>query len=97
MDRAIGQRTAINNLWLLFYSSVPIFGEQMYSVNGLQKVCDVLLENPSWSIAHLIANFNLTEYINNPRVLELIDEPDYTNQMTPIQVWSQVTSHTGVT
>lgn len=58
----------------------------MHSINGIQKVCDILLENPSWSIAHLIAYFNLTEHINNPRVLELIDEPDYTNQMTPIQV-----------
>lgn len=59
----------------------------MYNVNGLQKVCDVLLEYPSWSIAHLIAYFNLTEYITNPKVLELIDEPDYANRMTPIQVF----------
>lgn len=58
----------------------------MYSVGGLQKVCDILLEYPSWSIAHLIAHFNLTEYINNPKVQDLIDEPDYETQMTPIQV-----------
>lgn len=64
------------------------FGEQMYNVNGLQKVCDVLLEYPSWSIAHLIAYFNLAEYINNSKVLELIDDPDYANKMTPIQVSS---------
>lgn len=58
----------------------------MYNVNGLQKICDVLLENQSWSIAHLIAYFNLTEYIHNTKVSELIDEPDYTTSMTPIQV-----------
>lgn len=58
----------------------------MYSVGGLQKVCDILLEYPSWTIAHLIANFNLTEYITNPKVSELIDEPDYATQMTPVQV-----------
>lgn len=58
----------------------------MYNINGLQKVCDILLENPSWTIAHLMAFFNLTEYINHPKVLEVIDEPDYATQMTPIQV-----------
>lgn len=58
----------------------------MYNINGLQKICDILLENPSWSIAHLTANFNLIEHINNPKVVTLIDEPDYNNQMTPIQV-----------
>lgn len=58
----------------------------MYNINGLQKVCDILLENPSWTIAHLIAYFNLNEYIGHPKVADLIDEPDYATNMTPIQV-----------
>lgn len=58
----------------------------MYNINGLQKVCDILLENPSWTIAHLMAFFNLTEYINHAKVLDVLDEPDYATQMTPIQV-----------
>lgn len=58
----------------------------MYNIAGLQKLCDILLENPSWTIAHLIANFNLTEYISHPKVLDLIDEADYATMMTPIQV-----------
>lgn len=63
---------------------------QMYNINGLQKVADILLENPSWTIAHLIANFNLIEYIGHPKVTDLIDEADYATNMTPIQVsWAQ--------
>lgn len=58
----------------------------MFSVNGLQKICDILSENPSWSIAHLVAYFNLTEHIGNPTVLELIDYPDHATFMTPLQV-----------
>lgn len=64
----------------------------MYSINGLQKVCDILLENPSWSIAHLIVFFNLVEYIGHSKVADLIDEPDYATNMTPIQVSNMVNS-----
>lgn len=58
----------------------------MYNVSGLQKVCDILLENPSWSVAHLVAYYNLTEYVNHPKILDLIDYPDHESYMTPIQV-----------
>ena len=33
--------------------------KEMYNVPGLQKICDILSENPTWSIAHLVAYFNL--------------------------------------
>ncbi|KAG5681964.1 hypothetical protein PVAND_011364 [Polypedilum vanderplanki] len=59
---------------------------QYYNIPGLQKVCDLLTENPSWSIAHLVAYFNLTEYLSNPAVAELIDYPDHVKYMTPLQV-----------
>lgn len=58
----------------------------MYNVGGLQKICDALIENPSWSIAHLVAFFNLTELVANPKVLDLIDYSDHNNCMTPFQV-----------
>lgn len=58
----------------------------MYNVSGLQKTCDALIENPSWSIAHLVAFFNLTELVANPKVLDLIDYSDHNNCMTPFQV-----------
>lgn len=58
----------------------------MNNVNGLQRICDVLIENPSWSLAHLAAYFNTTEHIAHPKIQDLIDYPDYANLMTPFQV-----------
>lgn len=60
--------------------------KEMYNVPGLQKICDILTENPSWSIAHLVASFNLVEYLSNPQVCELIDYPDHIKYMTPFQL-----------
>lgn len=58
----------------------------MYTINGLQCVCDVLFENPSWTIAHLMAFFNLKEHLNHPKLADIIDDADYETRMTPIQV-----------
>lgn len=72
-----------------FHSRVPIFVnivKEFFTVNGLQKICDALAEHPSWTLAHLIAYYNLVEYVSNPRFLELLDDPDYEKYMTPFQV-----------
>jgi calcium-independent phospholipase A2 len=60
--------------------------KEYYNVPGLQKICDILTENPSWSIAHLVAHFNLVEYLAVPQVCELIDYPDHIKYMTPFQL-----------
>lgn len=65
----------------------------MYTINGLQSVCDVLFENPSWSIAHLVAFFNLKEYLSHPKLVESIDSEDFATHMTPIQVSFSQTPH----
>lgn len=62
----------------------------MVNINGLQKICDVLLENPSWSLAHLVAYFNTVEHISNPKIQGIIDTPDYATLMTPIQVNTKI-------
>lgn len=58
----------------------------MFTVNGLQKISDILIENPGWSIAHLMAYFNLVEHVSHVLMLELIDYPDHVKSMTPFQV-----------
>lgn len=60
--------------------------KSMYNIPGLQKICDILSENPSWSLAHLVAHFNLIEYLPVPQVAELIDYPDHVKYMTPFQL-----------
>lgn len=72
-----------------FHSRVPIFVnivKEYFTVNGLQKICDALAEHPSWTLAHLVAFYNLPDYVSNPRFLELMDDPDYQKYMTPFQV-----------
>ncbi|XP_062542615.1 85/88 kDa calcium-independent phospholipase A2 isoform X5 [Armigeres subalbatus] len=59
---------------------------ELYNINGLQKLCDTLIEYPSWSLAHIIAHFNLTDYISNPKIVESIDDPDHTDLLTPLQI-----------
>lgn len=58
----------------------------MFNANGLQKICDILIENPSWSLAHLVAYFNLTEYVLHDNIVEFIDYPDHNSYMSPLQV-----------
>lgn len=39
-------------------------------------------------MAHLVAYFNLVDYISNPKVVEMLDYPDHDKYMTPFQVRS---------
>ncbi|KAJ6642499.1 hypothetical protein Bhyg_07450, partial [Pseudolycoriella hygida] len=51
-----------------FMQKLPVFvgiAKDMFTVGGLQKICDILSDNPSWSVAHLVAYFNLTEHAGN--------------------------------
>ncbi|XP_058459229.1 85/88 kDa calcium-independent phospholipase A2 isoform X2 [Malaya genurostris] len=59
---------------------------EMYNISGLQKLCDTLIEHPSWSLAHIIAHFNLVDYVGNPKIVESLDDPDHADLLTPIQV-----------
>ena len=72
--RAETQEMAIER-FETFTHRVPNFVAMVQSFNNipsLQKVCDLLIENPSWSLGHLVAHFNLVDYLSNPNVAELI-------------------------
>lgn len=58
----------------------------MSNVNGLQKICDVLAKNPSWSVGHLVAYFNLSDYVRNEKFVEFMDFPEHDTNMTPLQL-----------
>lgn len=58
----------------------------MNTVNGVQKLCDTLWDNPSWSIAHLVAHFSLSDYVKHTKIMEFIDYPDHSAYMTPLQL-----------
>lgn len=86
--RAQTQEEAEDKFNLLFQRLPTFVGivTKMCNVNGLQSLCDVLIANPSWTLTHLIAHFNLTEHIMHPKIIENVDCPDHTSCMTPLQV-----------
>lgn len=63
---------------------------KMCNVNGLQQICDVLIGNPSWTLTHVVAHFNLTEHIIHPKIIENIDFADHATFMTPLQVFINI-------
>lgn len=58
----------------------------MCNLYGLQKICDVLTQHPSWTLAHLAANFSLYECLNDPRVNCFLNSTDIATGMSPLQV-----------
>lgn len=66
-----------------YYPCLPL---QMSNVNGLQKICDALIKNPSWSVGHLVAYFNLAEYVRHDKCVEFMDYPEHDTNMTPLQL-----------
>jgi len=45
-----------------------------------------LADNPSWTLSHLIAYFNLVDYISNPKMLQCVDQADAATLMSPFQL-----------
>lgn len=58
----------------------------MCSLYGLQKICDALAAYPSWTLAHLAANFYLYDCFNDPRVNCFLNSTDVERGMSPLQV-----------
>ena len=88
MYRGVTQSDATDK-FEAFANRLPLFVQmvkEFFTVPGLQKICDILTENPAWSLAHLVAFFNLLEYLPNPKIMELLDYPDHQKYMTPFQV-----------
>lgn len=63
----------------------------MCTVSGLQKICDILAVHPSWTLAHLAANFALYDSFNNPAINCFLNSSDSEKGMSPLQV--AITTH----
>jgi hypothetical protein len=42
---------------------------QVYNLGGIQKLCDALQENPTWTVAHLAAYFSLHDTFQHPVII----------------------------
>ncbi|KAI4470260.1 calcium-independent phospholipase a2 [Holotrichia oblita] len=68
---------------------IPVFIEiakDMANIQGLQKVCDILAEHPSWTLAHLAAHFALYDCFNNAMINSYLNSSDIATGMSPLQV-----------
>lgn len=63
------------------------------TVSTLQKLCDILSEHQSWTIAHLIAHFGLYEHLTHAAVKKHINEIDPITGATPLMVSQTTYSH----
>ncbi|CAH1987400.1 unnamed protein product [Acanthoscelides obtectus] len=75
--------------FIIFKDKIPVFIEvakEMCNVHGLQKLCDILTEHPSWTLAHLAAHFGLHDSFNDPRVNCYLNSSEPETGMSPLQV-----------
>lgn len=80
--------------FVTLHDKLPVFIEiakEMCNVNGLQKICDVLNEHPSWTLAHLAAYFALYDSFSNPKINCFLNSSDQERGISPLQV--AITTH----
>lgn len=75
--------------FIVYKDILPQFidvAKEMENLNGLQKICDVIHQHPSWSLAHLSAYFGIYDAFNNPKVNSFVNSTDQQTGMSPLQV-----------
>lgn len=75
--------------FLCFKDKLPVFIEiakDFCNLNGIQRVCDTLIENPTWTLAHLAAYFSLHDCFSNSQVNSFLNSSDETTGISPLQV-----------
>lgn len=58
----------------------------MCNIYGLQKLCDILVEHPTWTLAHIAAHLALYNAFNDPTINCCINSTDVETGMSPLQV-----------
>lgn len=86
--RSCDQAEAEIRFWTLKnrLSDIIDVAKEMCSVHGLQKICDVLIKNPNWTLAHIAAHFSLYDSFNNPKINTFLNSTDEDSGMSPLQV-----------
>ncbi|XP_018322821.1 85/88 kDa calcium-independent phospholipase A2 [Agrilus planipennis] len=58
----------------------------IFNTQSLQKLCDTIQENPSWSLAHLAAFFSLSDSFSDPKIKDHLNDSDPMTGISPLQV-----------
>ncbi|XP_050549409.1 85/88 kDa calcium-independent phospholipase A2 isoform X1 [Spodoptera frugiperda] len=74
--------------FIVYKERIPIFIKitKECTVAILQKLCDTLSQHQSWTIAHMMAHFGLSEQFNDPEVQKHLDDIDPLTGATPLMV-----------
>ncbi|CAH0390184.1 unnamed protein product [Bemisia tabaci] len=57
---------------------------EVCNLNGIQRICDTLVENPYWTLAHLAVYLDLFDIIGTPAVADCINAVDPVTGLTPL-------------
>ncbi|CAH2090871.1 unnamed protein product [Euphydryas editha] len=72
----------------VFKERIPLYVKitKECTVASLQKLCDTLTENKSWTVAHLAAHFGQYEIFNDPEIQQHINKADSDTGITPLMI-----------
>ncbi|XP_017884788.1 85/88 kDa calcium-independent phospholipase A2 [Ceratina calcarata] len=75
--------------FIIFKDKIPIIVQicrEMCNVNKIQKLCDTLVEHPTWTLAHMAAYFALYNAFTHDVVNSQLNSGDVETGMSPLQV-----------
>ncbi|XP_045496134.1 85/88 kDa calcium-independent phospholipase A2 [Colias croceus] len=74
--------------FIIFKDRIPVYIKvtKECTVQSLQKLCDILSEHKSWTVAHMVAHFGQYELLNEPDVQRHIDEVDPATGATALMI-----------
>lgn len=75
--------------FLVYKDKVPVLVQicrEMCNVNKIQKLCDTLMEHPTWTLAHLAAHFALYNAFAHADVNSQLNSGDVETGVSPLQV-----------
>ncbi|KAK1129737.1 hypothetical protein K0M31_019451 [Melipona bicolor] len=75
--------------FLVYKDKVPVLVQicrEMCNVNKIQKLCDTLMQHPTWTLAHLAAHFALYNAFAHSDVNSQLNSGDIETGVSPLQV-----------
>ncbi|XP_071870530.1 calcium-independent phospholipase A2 VIA [Bombus fervidus] len=75
--------------FIVYKDKVPVLVQicrEMCNVNKIQKLCDTLMEHPTWTLAHLAAHFALYNAFTHADVNSQLNSGDTETGVSPLQV-----------
>lgn len=82
-------REAVEKHFNMYKDKVPVLVQicqQMCNVGKIQKLCDILVEHPTWTLAHLAAHFALYNAFTHAVVNSQLNSGDIETGISPLQV-----------